>query len=54
MYKVCGVSVSHKFEGHIHETPGHKTTTSSEHELEREEQDEDQELKPEKTRMSYV
>ena len=27
----CGVSVSHKSEEHVHETHGHKTTTSSEH-----------------------
>ncbi len=27
----CGVSVSHNFEGHVHETHGHKTTTSSGH-----------------------
>ncbi len=27
----CGVSVSHHFEGHVHETHGHKTTTSSGH-----------------------
>lgn len=24
----CGVSVSHHFEGHVHETHGHKTTSS--------------------------
>lgn len=29
--KDCGVSVSHTSEGHVHETHGHKTSTSSEH-----------------------
>lgn len=35
----CVVSVSHNFEGHIHETRGHKTRTSSEHGEEREEEE---------------
>lgn len=26
-----GLSVSHESEGHVHDTHGHKTTTSSEH-----------------------
>ncbi|XP_044030286.1 mucin-12 isoform X9 [Siniperca chuatsi] len=35
----CGVSVSHNFEGHEHETHGHKTTISSEHGEKREEEE---------------
>ncbi len=31
----CGVSVSHKSEGHVHETHGHKTTSSEHGEEER-------------------
>lgn len=47
---ICGVSASQNFEGHVHETHGHKT--SSEHGEEREE--EHKERKIERKGISFV
>lgn len=44
----CVVSVSHNFEGHVHESHGHKTATSSEHGGEKEEEEEHRKRKAEK------
>ena len=44
----CGVSVSHHFEGHGHETHGHRTTTSHGH------GGEHTDRKAEKRRSSFV
>lgn len=48
----CVVSVSHNFEGHIHETRGHKTRTSSEHGEEREEEHRDR--KAERSGITFI
>ncbi len=46
----CGVSVSHHFEGHVHEAHGHKSASSSGHGEEREEE----ERKAERKGISFI
>lgn len=54
MYNVCGVSGYHKFDRHVHEIHGHKATASSEHAVERDDEHEDHEQKPEQTGIWQV
>ena len=49
----CGVSVSHKSEGHAQEAHGHRTTTSSGHGEERE-REEHNEIKAERKGISFI
>lgn len=47
------MTASHKSDGHVHETHGHKTTTSSEHGEKRKEDDETERI-TEKTGIFFV